>query len=93
MSSATPACRRGMDDPRLVQWRWLSGDHVVEQHVHNVDVVNWVLKTHPIKASAMGSRHRRKQGDQYDFFCADLIYPARFTFTASAGRSPTSRPM
>jgi myo-inositol 2-dehydrogenase/D-chiro-inositol 1-dehydrogenase len=57
------------------QWRWLSGDHVVEQHVHNVDVANWVLKAHPIKASAMGGRHRRKQGDQYDFFCADLAYP------------------
>jgi len=57
------------------QWRWLSGDHVVEQHVHNVDVANWVLKAHPIKATAMGGRLRRKQGDQYDFFVADLIYP------------------
>ncbi len=29
---------------------WLSGDHIVEQHVHNLDVMNWVLGTHPIRA-------------------------------------------
>lgn len=57
------------------QWRWLSGDHVVEQHVHNMDVACWVLKAHPIKASAMGGRHRRKHGDQYDMFAADVTFP------------------
>ncbi len=72
--------QEGMSDEEWMirdwfQWRWLSGDHVVEQHVHNVDIANWVLKAHPIKASAMGGRHRRKQGDQYDFFYADLVYP------------------
>jgi predicted dehydrogenase len=58
-----------------VNWCWLSGDHVVEQHVHNTDIINWVLKAHPIKATAMGGRHRRVTGDQFDFFCADLTYP------------------
>lgn len=57
------------------QWRWLSGDHVVEQHVHNMDVACWALKAHPIKASAMGGRHRRKHGDQYDVFAADVTFP------------------
>ncbi len=36
---------------------WLSGDHYVEQHVHNLDVMNWVLGTHPIRAvAAVGGR-------------------------------------
>jgi len=58
-----------------VNWCWLSGDHVVEQHVHSTDIANWVLKAHPIKANAMGGRQRRVTGDQYDFFVADLTYP------------------
>ncbi len=58
-----------------VNWCWLSGDHVVEQHVHNTDIACWVLKNHPVKVTAMGARHRRPTGDQYDMFCADLIFP------------------
>lgn len=58
-----------------VNWAWLSGDHIVEQHVHNLDVVNWVLKTHARKAVAMGGRARRVTGDQYDFFSADVSFP------------------
>ncbi len=39
---------------------WLSGDHIVEQHVHNLDIMNWVLGTHPIRAvSGMGGRQVR----------------------------------
>lgn len=58
-----------------VNWTWLSGDHVVEQHVHNVDVINWVLGKHVEKVVAMGARQRRVTGDQYDMFAADLYYP------------------
>ncbi len=58
-----------------VNWCWLSGDHVVEQHIHNVDVVNWVLGTRPEKVLAMGGRMRRVTGDQYDFFSSDFTYP------------------
>ncbi len=58
-----------------VNWAWLSGDHIVEQHVHNLDVINWVIGTHPIKVVAMGGRQRRVTGDQYDFFDADFEYP------------------
>ena len=35
---------------------WLSGDHIVEQHVHNIDVANWVLNAHPVKAVGAGGR-------------------------------------
>lgn len=58
-----------------VNWCWLSGDHIAEQHVHNIDVVNWVLGTHPEKVVAMGARMRRVTGDQFDFFGSDFTYP------------------
>lgn len=58
-----------------VNWAWLSGDHIVEQHVHNLDVINWVLGRMPRKVVAMGGRARRVTGDQYDFFAADFFYP------------------
>jgi len=32
-----------------------SGDHIVEQHVHNLDVMNWFTGTHPVKAVGFGS--------------------------------------
>ena len=58
-----------------VNWCWLSGDHIVEQHVHNLDVINWVIGTHPEKVVAMGARQRRVTGNQYDFFSSDFTYP------------------
>ncbi len=57
-----------------VNWRWLSGDHIVEQHVHNIDVVNWFTGLHPVKAVGFGARHRRPTGDQFDFFNVDFVY-------------------
>ncbi|UCG27065.1 MAG: Gfo/Idh/MocA family oxidoreductase [Bacteroidales bacterium] len=57
-----------------VNWTWLSGDHIVEQHVHNIDVINWFAGKHPVKAVAFGSRLRRITGDQYDNFSVDFIY-------------------
>jgi myo-inositol 2-dehydrogenase / D-chiro-inositol 1-dehydrogenase len=55
-----------------VNWTWLSGDHIVEQHVHNIDVMNWFTGTHPVKAVGMGSRLRRVTGNQYDNFSIDF---------------------
>jgi predicted dehydrogenase len=54
-----------------VNWCWLSGDHIVEQHVHNIDVVNWFTNSHPVQAVGMGGRARRVTGDQFDFFSID----------------------
>jgi myo-inositol 2-dehydrogenase / D-chiro-inositol 1-dehydrogenase len=55
-------------------WCWLSGDHIVEQHIHRIDVVNWFLEKHPVKAIGFGGRHRRPTGDQYDFFSIDYEF-------------------
>jgi len=57
-----------------VNWTWLSGDHIVEQHVHNIDVINWFVGDHPVKAVGFGARHRRVTGDQYDFFSVDFEF-------------------
>ena len=57
-----------------VNWTWLSGDHIVEQHVHNLDVMNWFTGTHPVKAVGIGSRLRRVTGDQYDNFSVDFTF-------------------
>ncbi|MFC2118655.1 Gfo/Idh/MocA family protein [Bacteroidota bacterium] len=57
-----------------VNWCWLSGDHIVEQHVHNLDVINWFTGSHPVKAVGFGSRLRRVTGDQFDNFSIDYIY-------------------
>ena len=56
---------------------WLSGDHIVEQHVHNLDVANWVMKGHPVKAMGVGGRQFRtepKYGHIYDHFAIDYEY-------------------
>ena len=55
-----------------VNWKWLSGDHIVEQHVHNIDVFLWMSGLKPVKATAFGGRHRRVTGDQYDMFSVDF---------------------
>ncbi len=54
---------------------WLSGDHIVEQHVHNLDVCNWIMKGHPVKCWAMGGRQCRKgTGHIYDHFAVEYEY-------------------
>ncbi|HLW64072.1 MAG TPA: Gfo/Idh/MocA family oxidoreductase [Gemmataceae bacterium] len=60
---------------------WTCGDHIVEQHVHNLDVINWAMKAHPISASGMGGRSNRPQGDPavvgqiFDHFAVEFTYP------------------
>jgi myo-inositol 2-dehydrogenase/D-chiro-inositol 1-dehydrogenase len=52
----------------------MSGDHIVEQHVHNLDVANWFIGRPPVQALGFGGRARRQGGNQYDFFSVDLDY-------------------
>jgi predicted dehydrogenase len=58
---------------------WLSGDHIVEQHVHNIDVINWFAQKTPQFAIGYGSRQRRKTGDQFDNFSIDFNYGNGFS--------------
>ncbi len=53
---------------------WLSGDHIVEQFIHEIDVMNWYMDKNPVKAIGWGGRQRRVTGDQYDFFSVEYVY-------------------
>lgn len=56
-----------------VNWTWLSGDHICEQHVHNIDVFLWMSGLKVKSATGFGSRQRRITGDQYDNFSTDFV--------------------
>ncbi len=49
-------------------FNWLCGDHITEQHVHNIDVVNWFKGSYPVKAQGMGGREVRKGKDHGEIF-------------------------
>lgn len=55
---------------------WLCGDHICEQHVHNIDVCNWVAQAHPVKAWGMGARQQLgdKSGEIWDNFAVEFEY-------------------
>jgi myo-inositol 2-dehydrogenase/D-chiro-inositol 1-dehydrogenase len=57
-----------------LNWVELSGDHICEQHVHNLDVANWFIGHPPVSAVGFGGRARRETGNQFDFFSVDLDY-------------------
>jgi myo-inositol 2-dehydrogenase/D-chiro-inositol 1-dehydrogenase len=57
-----------------VNFCWLSGDHIVEQFIHEVDVMNWHIGKNPVKCMGWGGRQRRVSGDQYDFFSVNYVY-------------------
>lgn len=57
-----------------VNFCWLSGDHITEQFIHEIDVMNWHLGKIPVKATGWGGRQRRISGDQYDFFSIEYEY-------------------
>jgi predicted dehydrogenase len=58
---------------------WLSGDHICEQHVHNLDVVNWAFKdVQPEAVHGLGGRQWRtgpEYGNIFDHFGVEYIYP------------------
>ena len=58
-------------------FNWLSGDHIVEQHVHNLDVINWLLGGHPERAQGVGGRQVRtgaEFGQVYDHHTVEFTY-------------------
>jgi predicted dehydrogenase len=57
---------------------WLSGDFIVEMHVHNIDMMNWLIGAHPVQCLGMGGRQARTEpqyGDSYDHFAVEYEYP------------------
>jgi predicted dehydrogenase len=63
---------------RWLFYTWLSGDFIVEQHVHNLDLINWALQAHPVHCYAMGARQVRtgpEFGNIYDQMSVTYEYP------------------
>lgn len=59
-------------------FNWLCGDHIVEQHIHNIDVINWLMDGPPEKAEGMGGRQVRtgkEYGQIYDHHAVEFTYP------------------
>ncbi|HRY50288.1 MAG TPA: Gfo/Idh/MocA family oxidoreductase [Candidatus Paceibacterota bacterium] len=73
---------------RWYPYCWLSGDHIVEQHVHNIDVMNWALGSHPISAMGMGGREVRRSGNIWDNFAVDYEYPGGVRFLSMCRQIP-----
>jgi myo-inositol 2-dehydrogenase / D-chiro-inositol 1-dehydrogenase len=56
---------------------WLSGDHICEQHVHNIDVCNWIKQAHPTEALGLGGRQVRtgkEYGNIFDHHAVEFTY-------------------
>lgn len=58
-------------------YNWLCGDHINEQHIHNLDIGNWIMQKHPVSAIGMGGREVRKDpkyGEIFDHFAVQYTY-------------------
>jgi len=63
---------------RWLFYTWLSGDFIAEQHVHNLDIMNWILQSHPVRCVGVGGRQVRtgkEYGDIYDHLSVEYEYP------------------
>jgi myo-inositol 2-dehydrogenase/D-chiro-inositol 1-dehydrogenase len=73
------------DEYRLRNWLWdraLSGDILVEQNIHIIDLCNWMVGSHPLKATATGGRNVLKHfGDCWDNYQVDFTYPGDVHFS------------
>ena len=61
------------------QFNWLCGDHIVEQHIHNLDVINWIMNDYPATAQGQGGREfyrgKSEHGEIYDHHFVEFTYP------------------
>jgi myo-inositol 2-dehydrogenase/D-chiro-inositol 1-dehydrogenase len=79
----------GADEYRLRNWLWdraLSGDILVEQNIHIIDLCNWMLGAHPVKATASGGRNvLTHAGNCWDNYQVDYEYPggAHLSFSST----------
>lgn len=78
----------GKDEYRLGNWLWdrvLSGDILVEQNIHIIDLCNWMLGAHPMKATTTGGRNvLTHYGDCWDNYQVDFTYPNDVHFSFSS---------
>lgn len=77
---------------QLTNWMhfiWLSGDHIAEQAVHNIDTVNWVMGANPVSAYGSGGRFTRPADSElWDSFSIDYEYPGNRTISFKCRQIP-----
>lgn len=74
-------------------FNWLCGDHINEQHIHNLDVGNWVKQAYPIKAQGMGGRLVRTgkdHGEIFDHHCVQYEYADGSTMFSQCRHMPNT---
>jgi predicted dehydrogenase len=73
-------------------WDWLSGDQIVEQHLHNLDVMNWAFGGPPVKFYGMGGRQNRGSipGNIWDHFAVEMEYANGARVTSMCRHTPKS---
>ena len=92
----TPINRNGMTELeyQVRNWYffgWLSGDHICEQHIHNLDVCNWIMQSHPIEAEGMGGRQVRtgkEYGDIFDHHAVEFTYAGDVKMSSQCRQTP-----
>jgi myo-inositol 2-dehydrogenase / D-chiro-inositol 1-dehydrogenase len=62
-------------------FNWLCGDHILEQHIHNIDVANWFIGDYPVSAQGMGGRQVRNGKDHGEIFDHHFV---EFTYASGA---------
>ena len=72
-------------------FNWLCGDHILEQHIHNIDVANWILNEYPVSANGMGGREVRKgldHGQIFDHHYVEFNYSSGAVISSQCRHQP-----
>lgn len=72
-------------------FNWLCGDHILEQHIHNIDVANWFLDEYPVSAQGMGGREVRTgkdHGQIFDHHFVEFTYPSGAVIASQCRHQP-----
>jgi len=72
-------------------FNWLCGDHILEQHIHNIDVANWFIGEYPISAQGMGGRQVRNgkdHGEIFDHHFVEYTYPSGAVIASQCRHQP-----
>src|SRR5690554_6706903 len=81
-------------DYQMRNWyyfNWLCGDHILEQHIHNIDVANWFIGEYPVSAQGMGGRQVRTgkdHGEIFDHHFVEYTYPSGAVIASQCRHMP-----
>src|SRR5690625_565624 len=74
-------------------FNWLCGDHILEQHIHNIDVANWFIGEYPSSAQGMGGREVRNgpdHGQIFDHHFVEFTYPSGAVIASQCRHQPNT---